>query len=417
MGGPRALSRGRDLSMLSVPTLFVVFVVNFLAIGLVWTYVARSYPNFRAARYWCATALLAALGAGLALLRGQVDPLVPILLGNGLIIFACCIGAMGIKCFYGRPISWLPAFVITGTSVAGLALFKIWHDDMVARIVIYSIGQTLPLALSLRDLLSEQKQPLNPGARMAASITFLIVVVHAVRSIAAVFEIGGPVMLIEFNQFQAIMVVLLVFAAMAWNFGFLLMAIDRLRAEVANLAMFDDLTGSANRRQLLARLEEECARSDRAMQPFALLVIDLDGFKEINDGHGHAAGDECLRLFTRAVQAQLRTGDLLARIGGDEFCVVLPSTTLREAAIVARQIVEVCRAECAQWNSTLISLSASIGVAQWRPEIGRHSDRLIAEADRALYIAKKDGKNGYALHEDAPLLEPAETSKPFLKTA
>src|ERR1700755_1340752 len=98
MGGVCALSRGQDQSMLSVPTLFVVFVVNFLAIGLVWTYVARSYPNFTAARYWCATALLAALGAGLSLLRGQVDPLMPILLGNGLIIFACCIGAMGIKC-------------------------------------------------------------------------------------------------------------------------------------------------------------------------------------------------------------------------------------------------------------------------------------------------------------------------------
>lgn len=403
--------------MLSVPTLFVVFVVNFLAMGLVWTYVARSYPNFTAARYWCGTALLAALGTGLALLRGQVDPLIPILLGNGLIIFACCIGAMGIKRFYGKPASWLPAFVITGASVAGLALFKIWHDDMVARIAIYSIGQTLPLVLSLRELLSGKKQPMNPGVRMAVSITFLIVVVHVVRSLAAVFEIGGPVKLIEFNQFQAAMVVLLVFAAMVWNFGFLLMAIDRLRAEVANLAMFDDLTGSANRRQLIARLDEECARSDRALQPFALLVIDLDGFKEINDGHGHAAGDECLRLFTRAVQARLRIGDLLARIGGDEFCVVLPSTTQREAAIVARQIVEACRTECAQWNSTSIPLSASIGVTQWRPEIGRQPDRLIAEADRALYVAKKDGKNGYALHADAPSLDPTEPSKPFLKTA
>jgi diguanylate cyclase (GGDEF)-like protein len=194
------------------------------------------------------------------------------------------------------------------------------------------------------------------------------------------------------------------------------MAIDRLRTEVASLAMFDDLTGCANRRQLLARLDEECARSDRAMEPFAVLVIDLDGFKEINDGYGHAAGDECLRLFTKAVQARLRTGDLLARIGGDEFCVVLPSTTLREAAIVARQIVDACHGECAQWNGAPVPLSASIGIAQWRAEIGRQTDRLIAEADQALYAAKKDGKNGYAIHQDQSLgFEKAE--KPFLKTA
>jgi diguanylate cyclase (GGDEF)-like protein len=211
--------------------------------------------------------------------------------------------------------------------------------------------------------------------------------------------------------------VLLVFAAMSWNFGFLLMAIDRLRTEVANLAMFDDLTGAANRRQLLARLDEECARSDRTMQPFAVLVIDLDGFKEVNDSYGHAAGDGCLRLFTRLVQARLRTGDLLARIGGDEFCVVLPSTTLREAAIVARQIIEACRDECAQWNSAPISLSASVGIAQWRPGIGRHTDRLIAEADHALYIAKKGGKNDYAIHQEAQSLEPVEDPKSFLKTA
>lgn len=403
--------------MLSVPTLYVVFVVNFLAIGVVWSYVARSYPNFEAARYWCAMALIAAVGAGLSLMRGQMDPLTPVVLGNSLIIFACCVGVMGIKRFYDKPVSWLPAITITGISAVCLAYFKVWNDDIVARIWIYSIGQTLPLALSLQDLLARENRPVTPGARMAVSITILIALVHGVRSVAAVFDIGGPVALIELNQFQAAMIVLLVFAAMSWNFGFLLMAIDRLRTEVANLAMFDDLTGSANRRQLLARLDEECARSDRAMQPFAVLVIDLDGFKEVNDSYGHAAGDECLRMFTRAVQARLRTGDLLARIGGDEFCVVLPSTTLREAAIVARQIIDTCRDECAQWNSAPISLSASIGIAQWRPEIGRHTDRLIAEADRALYIAKKDGKNGFAIHQDAQPIGPADAAKPFLKTA
>ena len=222
----------------------------------------------------------------------------------------------------------------------------------------------------------------------------------------ALLHIGGEVSMMHFNAFQSALVLVLVFLSMMWNFGFLLMAIDRLRSEVADLAMFDDLNGAANRRQLLVRLDEECARSDRAMQPFALLVIDLDGFKDINDGYGHAAGDECLRVFTRSLQARLRTGDLLARIGGDEFCVVLPSTTLREAALVARQVLDACRAERVAWHGASIPLAASIGVAQWRPEIGRHPDRLIAEADRALYITKKNGKNGCALHEDVPPLAP-----------
>src|SRR2546421_12626178 len=126
---------------------------------------------------------------------------------------------------------------------------------------------------------------------------------------------------------------------MSLNFGFLLMAMDRLRNEVADLALLDDLTGVGNRRYLLQRLTEECARSERSGQPFALLVIDLDGFKAINDTHGHAAGDACLQHFTLMAQTRLRSGDLLARTGGDGFFGVLPAPALRGGAVVARPIL------------------------------------------------------------------------------
>ena len=162
----------------------------------------------------------------------------------------------------------------------------------------------------------------------------------------------------------------LVFLSMALNFGFLLMAMDRLRNEVADLALLDDLTGVGNRRHLLQRLTEECARSERSGQPFALLVIDLDGFKGINDTHGHAAGDACLQHFTLMAQTRLRPGDMLARTGGDEFCIVLPSSTLREGAMIARRVLEVCRADAEQCTRQRIfrsrSRSASRnGPARW----------------------------------------------------
>jgi diguanylate cyclase (GGDEF)-like protein len=274
---------------------------------------------------------------------------------------------------------------------------------MTMRILIYSGCQAVPVAMTLPLLLSRRNGRTQPGARLTASIAILMIAVYVMRSIAALLNIGGPVSLIDFNQFQAALILSLVFLSMMWNCGFLLMGIDRLRAEVADLAMFDDLTGAANRRQLLVRLDEECARSNRSGEAFALLMIDLDGFKDINDANGHAAGDECLRLFTRAAQSRLRKGDLLARMGGDEFCVVLPSTTLREGAMVARHVLEACQNEAVQWNGAPLALSASIGVAQWRPEIALHSERLIAAADRALYMAKNDGKNGYAVFDATPL--------------
>ena len=156
----------------------------------------------------------------------------------------------------------------------------------------------------------------------------------------------------------------------------------------------------------MQRLTEECARSERSGQPFALLVIDLDGFKTINDSHGHAAGDACLQHFTLMAQTRLRPGDMLARTGGDEFCIVLPSSTLREGAMIARRVLEVCRADAAQCTGNDIPIAVSIGVAQWTPEIGAFADRLIAAADEALYDAKRDGRTGFAPRDQAPPLAP-----------
>ena len=176
--------------------------------------------------------------------------------------------------------------------------------------------------------------------------------------------------MVNFNGLQSALILILVFLAMAWNFGCLLMAIDRLRNEVADLALLDDLTGVGNRRHLVQRLTEECARSVRSGEPFALLVIDLDGFKGINDTHGHAAGDACLQHFTLMAQTRLRPGDLLARTGGDEFCIALPSSTLHDGAMIARRILDVCRADAEQCAGTEIPIAVSIGVAQWSREIG-----------------------------------------------
>jgi len=146
--------------------------------------------------------------------------------------------------------------------------------------------------------------------------------------------------------------------------------------------------------------------SQRGGEPFALLVIDLDGFKQINDTHGHAAGDACLRHFALMTQMQLRPGDLLARTGGDEFCILLPATALREAAVIAQRVLDACREDAAGCAGADVPIAASIGLAQWTREIGVCSERLLAVADQALYAAKNQGKNQYAACESAPSIAP-----------
>jgi diguanylate cyclase (GGDEF)-like protein len=398
--------------MLSIPTLWTVFVVNFLAVGIIWAYVMRSYPKFDAARFWALAALLVTLGAILSMLRGMVNPLVPIIIGNGLMVLACCFAAMGFKRFYDEPITWRPAMLVTAVTCAALAFFLFIYDNMPIRILIHSAGQSVPIATTLPLVFARQEGRQNPGARFSGVIAVLMLATYLVRSVCALLQIGGEISFIDFNAVQAAMILFLVFLSMAWNFGFLLMAIDRLRNEVADLALLDDLTGVANRRHLTQRLTEECARSERSGEPFALLVIDLDGFKAINDTHGHAAGDACLQHFTLMAQTRLRPGDLLARTGGDEFCIVLPSSTLHEGAAIAHRVLEVCRLDAEGCVGSEIPIAVSIGVAQWSPEVGPFPDRLIAAADHALYAAKKSGKNRYAAYDPSPPLLPEPEAMP-----
>ncbi|RJF75481.1 GGDEF domain-containing protein [Rhodopseudomonas palustris] len=400
--------------MLSVPTLWVVFLINFFALGLVWTHVMRSYPSFTPARYWTAGCFILSIGAGIGMLRGVVDNTIPLITGGGAIVLAAGLIGMGIYEFYGRRLSWKLPIGLTLWCMVGLTFFLLAVDSMAARITIYSITQGIPIAMALPLMLAHAARH-NPGARMAATVAILMLITYAVRSGAAMLGVGGELSVVNFNDFQAALVLILVFLSMALNFGLLLMAIDRLRSEVESLALVDDLTGIANRRHLLQRMQAQCEVSLRSGEPFAVLAIDLDGFKAINDGHGHAAGDDCLRRFARAAQSRLRPTDLLARTGGDEFCVVMPATTLREGAMLARFIIEESRALAQQDPESRIAIAASIGVAQWTPQIGLHPERLIAAADAALYNAKKLGKDCYAVHE--PASETAPSLAPLRKIA
>lgn len=393
--------------MLNVPTLWTAFVVNFLALGLIWAYVMRSYPNLDSARYWTASAFMCAPAALFALGRFYFSSLVPLLAGGSMIIFAICLAAMGVERFYGQKASWRLSFGVVALTCASIAFFLYVYDSGPLRILCYSVGQAVPMAVIARLVLDSRRGPINPGARLAGLLSVLIIAVFAVRAIGGF--IGADFNVTHSTVGQAAAVLLLIFLSMSLNFGFLLMAVDRLRNEVADLALLDDLTGVANRRHLMQRLAEECARAERSGRPFALLVIDLDGFKLINDTHGHAAGDACLQHFTLMAQTRLRPGDMLARTGGDEFCIVLPSSTLREGEMIARRILHVCRDDAEACAGADVAIEVSIGVAEWTHDVGAFPDRLMARADQALYAAKKDGKNGYAVftgEDAAPALAP-----------
>lgn len=175
------------------------------------------------------------------------------------------------------------------------------------------------------------------------------------------------------------------------NYGFVVMVVTKLRQSLARergWATHDPLTGLLNRRAFLEDGEAEVKRARRYGHPLAVAFVDLDNFKEINDTKGHAMGDEALRKVAAALQASLRTNDLLARLGGDEFAVALPETGLAAAAETGQKIKEAICAALTDFPPA----SASVGVA-WFMRADPGFLEMLEVADALMYEIKADGKN------------------------
>ncbi|XAL98128.1 diguanylate cyclase [Phycisphaeraceae bacterium D3-23] len=172
--------------------------------------------------------------------------------------------------------------------------------------------------------------------------------------------------------------------------------------ELEKIAATDALTGIANRRALSESLERRHAQSVRDGNDMAVLMIDMDGFKSLNDTVGHAAGDRILRLCARVLKANSRASDVPGRIGGDEFVVVLPDTEMEEARAVAERIREDFAAAGVELCETLGydgRVTMSIGMATRSLDPGSTADQLLGLADKALYSAKQLGKHRLVVHD------------------
>lgn len=157
-------------------------------------------------------------------------------------------------------------------------------------------------------------------------------------------------------------------------------------------ASSDQLTGVANRRALFETAELEFARYARKPRDISLLILDIDHFKKINDTYGHPAGDQVIRRLALVLVKSVRSIDVVARLGGEEFAVFLPSTDITMASEIARRIRENIRAERVHAADHTIEFQVSIGVAQVGKEID-NLDALIGAADEALYDAKRGGRD------------------------
>ena len=301
----------------------------------------------------------------------------------------------GVRKFNGKSTPWLTILAVSATAIAALCVSAAFGDSMSWRVVIFSSAQSVLIGWAVVDILDHRTGTASSGSLMAAAACSVLLLLNAARTVLALFTIDGDVAIAAWNPLQASLIFFVaVFGALVCQFGFLLMTMDRLQSQMAQLAGVDDLTGAANRRGFLAACERECVRSSRSGRAFSVMVIDIDRFKSINDGHGHAAGDEFLKLVSDTAREQLRSQDLLARLGGDEFSVLMPETTAAQAAKSAERLAAAVRKSSLSRNGATFCSTISVGVAQWSPQIGANPVALLEQADKALYLTKKAGRDG-----------------------
>jgi diguanylate cyclase (GGDEF)-like protein len=344
--------------------------------------------------WWSATCFLGDIAALLYLLAEFVFVSSSLGFEVGFLIaaFACC--WQGARSFEGRQPLWLPvlgapALWLTACLVPGFI------ENLGYRVVLSSLFLAALAGLTAGEFWRGRQEPLP--SRWAIIVLFASLCAFFASRIAFLDVLpfpfgalpGQPAWLAAFSLILILHTAALAVLVVA-------MSRERLEREQQLKAQTDLLTGALNRRALMAYGERLVLRHRMGKKPLCLLLFDMDQFKSLNDRFGHLGGDEVLMSFVSVARENLRPGDFLFRLGGDEFCCLLPETALDRACEVAERVRRKIAAKVITVGGMTVTVTASMGIASTEIfDCGL--DGLMLRADMALYAAKRHGKNRVAV--------------------
>lgn len=393
---------------LHVPTILLTSAMMNALIAALQMFVSQRIQS-RALGYWAWCNIAVASGGVFLGLRGTVPLVASVILGNGLLFFGLGLVVAGVRIFDGQPPRLKLVFGVAGLGTALLAVSLAQGDNLGERVIIASLvicGWCLLAAFSLshrppRDDWSVARSICTGLLGLMACLYGLRAIGVAVGMFSAESAHMGPQ--------QALLVLASLALGISWNFCSLYMVLDRL-------ASTDELTGLLNRRTTLRRgrqvLDDALLRG-RAM---SVLMLDLDHFKSINDRFGHHVGDAVLRHFAETAARALRAGDVIGRLGGEEFCVILPGADTAAAEDVGERLRQIAELELKTVVDLPVNATVTVGVASLPPDAphAKALGNLMRAADEALYTGKSEGRNRVSTaHPRGEMLTPMTASSLF----
>ncbi len=374
-----------------IPTAMQLTATMTLITGLALAFTITDYPRFLQypMRLWVRGLLIQPFSYGLLSMRDQVPDWLSIVVANTLlsISFVHLILALYV---YNRKAKQLPLMIaiIAATFVGESLLTYVW-PSLYGRIWLMSVIMTLMSVLGIRAIYYKVEVITRPE-HMVAILLIIGILIMLVRALS--FADIGMLSLTASTPMQSIVFTYGLLLPVVATSGFLLMCADRLNKNLTQLATLDPLTGVFNRRTMSELANTAIAASKRHGRALSLLILDIDHFKRINDQFGHEAGDLALCRFVELVREVMRENDVIARIGGEEFVLILPDSNERMALEIAERIRQRLDDSHFSISGWTVPLRVSIGVGTLGPEIS-NLETLLRETDHAMYEAKRGGRN------------------------
>jgi diguanylate cyclase (GGDEF)-like protein len=377
---------------LDIRTLIMLAAVVALLNGASLRYVLREYPADLAPsiRLWTLGVLAQATAWILFGLRDQIPDWLSIVGANSLLSLAFAEQVYAVRLFGGLPVGRVAVYAPVVAVLLDEIVFTYAMPSMRLRLLTATPWFCLQMIQGGLSLVSSTAVSRRSG-RLTAAAFFALAAVLIARVVYETLQTevlrsafwDSPMQTIVFS-FASLFVVVA-------TLGFVLMCSDQLHQELERQAMLDPLTGISNRRTLDALAMQALASAQRHARPLALLLVDADYFKRINDECGHAVGDDALRLLAATLRRGLRNEDLLGRLGGEEFVAVLPESDEDAALASAERLRRAVEELDFAAGGRPVPLRISIGVATLRE--GDDFAALLRRADAAMYAAKRAGRN------------------------